>query len=253
MLAQERQNTILAMLNDKRTVQVSELTSRFGASVATIRRDLEALENQGLARRVYGGAVSDTPARIQPLFRERKDTNAAVKQAIGRAAADLIRENETIFLDIGTTTFEVARQLKRYRNLTVLTNSLPILNELVDTDLAVFSLGGKMRGAELCFSGDIAMSNLQSFYVDKAIVGTGGITLEQGISDFNHGNAQLRRMIMERSRETIVVTDSSKFGVNAFAIVGDIAKINTIVTDTRIPADYADNLRGLQVKVVVAE
>ncbi len=251
MLAQERQNIIVDMLREKKTLRVTELTERFGASLATIRRDLETLESQGAIRRVYGGAVlNGEPARVQTFFSDRKNSNNQIKAAIGRAAADLVREGETVFLDIGTTTLEVARHLKGFRKLTVLTNSLPILNDLADSGLDVFSLGGRLRPDELCFAGEIAAENLRGFFVDKAFLSVGGITLAEGLSDFSHSSVQMHRLVLERAGESVLVADSGKFGNNTFAIIGGLDLVDIVITDEGIPAEYAAWLRAHDVRLV---
>lgn len=252
MLAQERQNIILEMLQESKTVQIAELTKRFSASLATIRRDLSVLEQQGLINRVYGGAVLAASPRTHQFFAARTSNRAEDKANIGIAAASLVQEGETIVLDIGTTTLEVARQIKKFSNLTVLTSSLPILNELANSTLDVYSLGGRLRPGELCFSGDIAANTLRSFYVDKAFIGAGGVTLQEGISDYNYGNAQLRRIIMERAKQTILVTDSSKFDVNAFAIVDKLENVDVIITDKGISQKYREGIRERHIQLIIA-
>lgn len=254
MLGRERQNLILNMLSASKTVRITELTEKFGVSVATIRRDLDELESEGLIRRVYGGAVlADKKPYELPIFNTRVARNSAEKSMIGLAAAKLVAEGDTIVLDIGTTTLEVARHIGDVPHLTVLTNSLPVLNELVSTGVNVYALGGRLRSHELAIGGSMAEETLSSFFVDKAFIGAGGVTLENGITDYSPDSAQLCAAIMKRAHEIILVTDSSKFGKNVFCTVGSLDNISTIVTDSGIPHEYVKIFAKMGIRLIIAD
>lgn len=254
MLGRERQNLILDTLNSSRTVRIPELTERFNVSVATIRRDLDILESEGLIRRIYGGAeLAERKSYEQPIFNTRVTRHAAQKAAIGAAAAKLISEGDTVVLDIGTTTLEVAKNIGEISHLTVLTNSLPVLNELVSGNVNVYALGGRLRGQELSIGGSIAEETLGNFFVDKAFVGAGGVTLENGITDYSPDSAQLCSAIMKRANEVILVVDSSKFNKNVFAKVAPINHIDTVVTDSGIPQEYVDFFAKSDIRLIIAD
>ena len=254
MLGRERQNLILDMLGTSRTVRIPELTKRFGVSVATIRRDLDLLEKEGLIRRIYGGAeLSERKGYEQPIFNTRVGRMAAQKSAIGAAAAKLISEGDTVVLDIGTTTLEIAKNIGDVPHLTVLTNSLPVLNELVSGSANVYALGGRLRSQELAIGGSLAEETLGSFFVDRALVGAGGITLENGITDFSPDSAQLCSAIMKRANEVILVADSSKFGKNVFAKVAPLSHVDTVVTDSGIPEEYKKAFSKMEIRLIIAD
>lgn len=257
MLQKERKNQILAMLNKEGMVKIPHLAKAFGVSVITIRRDLDELVRAGAVQKVYGGAVLAEKASPEPeaqrLFHARLAQNHREKRLIGMAAAKLVEDGETIILNIGTTPLEVAKHLGDLDDLTVLTNSLPILNQLANTRLNVYSLGGKLRGNELALHGSLAFKALNDFCVDKAFIGAGGITLKNGITDHNLDSAELCTAIASRSRQTILVTDSSKFGKDASVIVGPLTCVDTIITDSGIPAEYAEGIRKAGIELIIAD
>ena len=255
MLRKERQQQILNMLHKQGSVKIPELAEAFGVSIITIRRDLDEMVEEGLIKKVYGGAVLAPQTTQEPeaqrLFHTRLEHNHREKKAIGIAAASLAKEGETIVLNIGTTALEIAKNLRNVEDLTVLTNSIPILSELASTRLNVYSLGGKLRGSEFALHGSLAFNSLNNFCVDKAFIGAGGITLENGITDHNRDSAELCSAIVNRSRKTILVTDSSKFGRDASAVVGPLNIVDTIITDSGIPAEYAEGLRSMGIELVI--
>lgn len=257
MIQKERRNQILTMLHQQGMVKIPELANAFGVSVITIRRDLDELVRSGLVEKVYGGAILAQQKAEEPeaqrLFHARLAQNHREKRLIGMAAAKLVKDGETIILDIGTTPLEVAKHLGEYDDLTILTNSLPILNQLADTRLNVYSLGGKLRGNELALHGSLAFKALSDFCVDKAFIGAGGITLENGITDHNLDSAELCSAIASRSRQTILVTDSSKFGKDASVIIGPLTCVETIITDSGISAEYADGIRQTGIELIIVD
>lgn len=255
MLSRERQNAILELMSVQETVRISELTARFDVTVATIRRDLDELEAQQLVKRVYGGAtLAEQKPFTRPMFRNRASQHHLAKVEIGKAAAALVQSGDTVLIDIGTTTLEVARQLKSLTGVTVLTNSLPVLNELADSSLEVYSLGGRLRHQELALSGGMAVGSLGGFFFDKAFIGAGGATLENGVTVYSPDSALLSSAIVARAKEVILCADSSKFGSNGFAFVCSLEKVGTIITDSGLSEEYRNGIaeRGIRLIIVSA-
>jgi DeoR/GlpR family transcriptional regulator of sugar metabolism len=248
MLAQERQAIILDLMKNKNFIKITEIVNRFEVSNETARRDLEALQDEKLVKRVYGGAV--LTAQAAPVI--SKNTSYSEKAAIGRAAAALVKEGDKIMLDTGTTMLEIARNLKEMDNLTVLTNSLPIINELINTNVVVVALGGYLDPDEQCMYGSLTSSAMKHFFVDKSFIGAGGITLNGGVSDYNT-EIDNRRIIFERSGQVILAADSGKFGINAFTYICPIEDINTIVSDNRLSADYMEGIRERRIELILAD
>ncbi|MBO5867356.1 MAG: DeoR/GlpR transcriptional regulator [Oscillospiraceae bacterium] len=256
MLQKERQNQIIEMLKHKKTVTIKDLAKHFGVSIITIRRDFDILAEAGAIQKIYGGAMLPEAAHteaVQPFFSARIEKNRTQKLRIANAAAALVQDGDTIVLDIGTTCLEVAKQLKKRSNITVLTNSLPILYELVGTGITVYSLGGLLRSGELALCGSVAMNSLNDFCVNKAFIGAGGVTLENGLTNHNRDNATLCSAIIHRADQAILVADSSKFGRNAFAVIGPVECVDTIITDNGISKEYAQEISQRGVHLVVAE
>src|SRR5512138_446245 len=180
----ERQKQILSLLTRQGRLSVAEIVEQFSISEATARRDLESLASQGKAQRVHGGVirVEQAPTELPILDREREQTDE--KAGIGRAAADLVADKETVFLGSGTTVLEVARKLRDGKQVTVITNSLPVLNILAGVkEIAVISLGGMLRESELSFIGHITEQALTEVRVDKVFMGTRGLSLEHGLTN----------------------------------------------------------------------
>jgi len=254
MLTEERRQRIMEILNRENAVQVEDIAERFDVSVATVRRDLTALEEEGLLRRVYGGAVPvKRPIASDAAFKIRACQNSGKKAAIGKLAASLVQPGDTILLDVGTTTLEVAKALKHRSDVTVLTNSLSILNELVDSSLNVYSLSGRMRKGEYAFEGRLVANTLQSFHISKAFIGCGGYSLEYGITEHIYESAQNREFFIEQSDEAILVADSGKFGINTTVLVENSNMVKTIVTDEGLPEPLREELRSKGIRLLIAQ
>lgn len=254
MQKKERQLEILELLRQEQRVSIKELARRFGVSVITVRRDLEALSATGHIKKVYGGAAlpeTPLPPPGQPVFQARIHRQRAEKNHIAEAAAALVQEGDVIVLDIGTTCLEVARQLKYRRGITVLTNSIPILVELMGSELEIYSLGGRLRSGQQALCGSIALHSLEEFCVTKAFVSVAGFTLERGLTGHNRDSAELCAAIIRHAEQAILVADSSKFQKNSAAVIGPPECVNTIVTDSGLPRPYAEELRSRGVELIV--
>lgn len=254
MLTEERRNKIIQMLQEENVLQVTELSELFDVSLATIRRDLTVLEGDGYLRRVYGGAFSlRKPIASGDAFKIRSQEKQHEKAAIGRLAASLVEPGDTVLLDVGTTTLEVARAMKHRENITVLTNSLPVLNELVDSSLSVYSLSGRMRKSEFSFVGSLVSNTVNSFHISKVFVGCGGYSLEYGLTEHIYDSAQNRNYFIEQSDEAILVADSRKFGNNAAVLVENSNMVKTIVTDSHLSEEWQRKIRAKGIRLLIAD
>lgn len=254
MLTEERRKRILSSLQSEGSVQVDKISANLDVSLATVRRDLAALEKEGKLRRVYGGAVSiDRPMTGSDAFKARQFRQMEEKVAAGRLAASLVQPGDTILLDVGTTTLEIAKALKNRSDVTVLTSSLSILNELVDSSLNVYSLSGRMRKGEYSFEGNLVANALQSFHVSKVFLGCYAYSLEYGITEPNYDSALNRSFFIQQSEDAILVTDSTKFGKNSSVIVENSPRVKTIVTDTGLSEEWCRKLRERGIRVLLAE
>ncbi len=254
MLAKERHVLIMEGLKRTKIVKISDIVKQFDVSNETARRDLEALQDQQLVKRIYGGAVLATAtAGFETLYTPRASLSLAEKNSIGRTAAGMISEGDTVILDIGTTTLEIARNIKTMNNVTVLTNSLAILNELAGTNINLYALGGRINADELCMSGDLTTSALRNFFVDMAFIGAGGITFTNGVFGYNSEEVIVRRIIIQCADKVVLVADSGKFGRNSFAFVCPLESIHTIVSDTNLSENYISGIRKRKIELILAD
>ena len=252
----DRREQILAMLGRDGSVKVTELVKTFGVSVETIRRDLEALEEEGLLKRVYGGAVRQGRRSVEPLLAERLVQNAAEKERIGRAAASFVQDGDVIGIDIGTTTLEMAKELlARDPRIIVITNSIQIAVTLsAGEKIEVILVGGRVRRGELSVGGHmLTEASMRLFQTDRLFLGVGGITEKFGVTDFREEETAFRRIGIERTREVYALADHSKFGVTAMYHVCDADRINTVITDAGTGRDMISALRMKGAQVVIAE
>lgn len=251
MLTEKRHEDLLKLLQEQEVIQVADAAQRFNVSMQTIRRDFKELESQGLIRKVRGGAMLAQPRSQEPLYTTRAVSMLAEKQAIAAATVDLIQDGESIFLDLGTTTMEVAKQLCHHHALTVITNSLKIAQILADyPEITIYLTGGQLRAGEHSLSGSWAQQALQNIYVDKAIVGAGGLTVDTGLTDFHMEEATIRRMMIQQATRTIVATDSTKIGITALIGVVPFHKIHTLVTDLGVESEWLNAFLSAGIEVI---
>jgi DeoR family fructose operon transcriptional repressor len=235
LFVEERKLKILEFIEEHRKATVAELCQRFKVSSATIRNDLRDLEMGGLLIRTHGGAMVKTKTGLEPDMSLRKVQNIDEKRLIAAAALPLVEDGDTIVLDTGTTTYELARLLGEKKDLTVVTNDLPIALLLEEFEtVRVVLVGGMVRRKFHCtvassFSGMNALSDLT---VDKAFMGANGFSLEKGAStpDLNH--SETKKMMISIAARVILLFDSGKMGRNSFAIFAPLDRIDAIVTDS---------------------
>ena len=252
----DRREQILTLLKKDGSVKVVDLVKRFGVSIETIRRDLEALEEEGFLRRVYGGAVRESRRSEETLLQERMVQNAAEKERIGKAAAAFVQDGDVIGIDVGTTTLEMARALlARDLRIIVITNSIQIAATLSASEkIEVILIGGRVRHGELSVGGHmLTEANMRLFQTDKLFLGVGGITDRFGITDFREEETAFRRIGIERTKEVYALADHSKFGVTAMYHVCDADRIHTVVTDAGTGRDMISALRMKGAQVVIAD
>lgn len=232
---EERKNRILRILKRERKVSVSFLSKELDVSPMTVRRDLRDLEEKGLLVKTYGGAIDAITAGLGVLFSERAKRQPEEKERIGKFAATLIVENEVVYLDTSTTTIEIAKALRNRRNLTVVTNSLPITYELaLAKDIEIILLCGKLRRSGMDLCGPLTEKILSDLYIDKAFIGADGISIQRGLSTGDIEMAKIDGLIIEASREVIVVADHTKIGRISFKSYTSLDKIDKFITSTGI-------------------
>jgi DeoR/GlpR family transcriptional regulator of sugar metabolism len=249
----ERQKQILSLLARQRRLSVNEIVKQFSISEATARRDLESLTLQGKAQRVHGGVIAVEQAPPELPILERENEQLDEKTRIGRAAASLVADNETLFLGSGTTVVEVARNLREHKNLTVITNSLPVLNILAGVQgITVISLGGMLRESELSFIGHITEQALTEVRADKVFMGTRGASLEHGFTNDYLQETLTDRAILKSGREVIMVADHTKVNRVSTVLLAPLNSIHTFVTDSEVDKKFVQALKQQGIQVVIA-
>lgn len=231
MLSIERQREITDILLEKKSASVAELAERFQVSFETIRRDLKALEADGVVEKSYGGAVLKEKVRHKVDFKTLSHIMVDIKRNMASKAIRFIKPNDCIYIDFSTTCGQLVPLLQDIP-VNVLTNSLEVMNQLSDkARVSLFSIGGCWDPDNCAFMGSTAISNLSQYHVDKAFISCRALSMEQGISDKTEAEAELRRKIIESSNQVYLLADSSKFGWIAFRKTCDFQKITAVITD----------------------
>jgi DeoR family transcriptional regulator of aga operon len=253
MMAEERRTQIMQIVRTAGRVKVNELASRFSTSAVTIRNDLNELHQRGMVLRSHGGAVlPDTILRESPVH-ERLNANSDEKRRIGARAAMLINDGETIILDSGTTTLEIARQIKRKQGLHIITNGVNIAAELLDArDVQTFIIGGTVRGESASVSGRFSEEMFDQFSADKLFLSGAGCDLEFGVSGANLEETMVNRAMMRIAREIILVADASKFSKRSMTRIAPFAEIDTVISDTKLSEEVQEKLRLLGCNLILA-
>ena len=212
MLAIERRNLILGKLQAERRVVVSELSELYDVSEETIRRDLDKLENDGFAIKTYGGAIINDDANLDLPLNVRKNRNILEKQKIAETVKELINDGDSIILDASSTAVAIAKAIKDKKNLTVITNSVEIVIELLEVpDCKVISTGGEATSRSFALVGPLTDQAIRSFYVDKAIISSKGFDVNAGFTDTDPLHANNKNTMLRHAKQKIVAVDHSKF------------------------------------------
>jgi DeoR/GlpR family transcriptional regulator of sugar metabolism len=248
----ERRDRILDRLRTAGSVLVGDLAADLVTSEMTIRRDLKALESEGLVRRIHGGALLVPSRAYEPTFREKSRQFVDEKRRIGAAAASLVESGDTIILSPGTTTMEVARHLSGLRNLTVVTSAVNIAAELApDPEVDVIVTGGHLRGTTYALVGSLAEETLRGLHVNKLFLGGNGLTVANGLTTPDLSVATTDRALLRAAERVIVAVDHSKIGRAALCQTAPIETIHVLVTDSGIPAEQRRAFERAGVDVIV--
>jgi DeoR family fructose operon transcriptional repressor len=252
--AEERQHAILDLLKAMGKVTVEELAATFHVSAPTVRSDLARLEEQGLLRRTHGGAIPASPTLFEPPYAQREVMRHEEKKAIARVAAELVKDGETLILDAGTTTYEIALLLRERRSLTIVTNSLANAHVLMDNPaLEVVVVGGSLQARRRAILGPLSVQFLKQFRVDRAFLAFNGVHPRSGFTVVDFDAAEVKRQMMACAGETVVVADSGKIGQVAFAAVGPVSDARLLITDSGITEENQARLIEAGLPVQVAE
>jgi DeoR/GlpR family transcriptional regulator of sugar metabolism len=247
----ERQGRLSRVVEQRRRVSVAEICEMFGVSVATARRDLDALADAGRVQRVHGGAILAQPAPPEGPVLERALEQSDEKRRIGEAAAALIEPRDSIFVGSGTTSLEVARNLPVDYELTVVTNSLPALNALAErADITLVCLGGILRHTEGSMIGHIAEQALKELRLHKVFLGVRALDVEAGLTNDYLPETMTDRQILAAGRQVIVLADHTKCGRVSSGFLAPLTRLHTLITDTGTPSEFLERVKELGVNVL---
>ena len=251
MLAIERRNAILTRLSVEGKVVVSDLSREFSVTEETIRRDLEKLDQDGLAKKTYGGAVKVDNFNIDLPFHVRKQSNIEKKQKIAGMIADLIHDGDYIMLDASSTALNVVKSILQKKKITLITNSIEILIELSGkSDWTVISTGGTLKEGGLSLVGYQAERMVSGFHVDLAVCSCKGLDLEIGVTDSNERDSEIKKAFFASASRRVLAVDSTKFDKVSFVKVCGMQDIDTVVTDTNPSEKWQERLAEQGVSLI---
>lgn len=246
----KREERILDLLAEGQDTSVSGLSSILGVSQVTVRNDLKNLDSKGLVVKTHGSALYAG----HPQIAERQNANSQQKEAIAKAAAQLVRDGDSLMVCNGTTVALVVRYLLGKKNISVVTNSLLLLPYArVNGGLNVTFVGGEYRAAAEALSGPEAARQIRDYHVKTAFLGTDGLTIEHGLTTGLPENAEIVRSMCSQADKTVLVVDSSKFGNKGFVKILNVDDVDVIITDSGAPQETLDEIRNLGVEVIVVE
>jgi DeoR/GlpR family transcriptional regulator of sugar metabolism len=253
MMSEERRTQILQIVRTRGRAKVNELAHRFSTSAVTIRNDLNELHLRGLVLRSHGGAVlPETILRESPV-NERLKSHVEEKRRIGAIAASLIHDGETIILDSGTTTLEIARQIKNKQGLQVITNGVNVAAELLDArGVQTFIVGGTVRGDSASIVGRSTEELFEQFSADKLFLSGAGCDPDFGVSGANVDETMVNRAMLRISREIILVADASKFSKRSMARIAPFSEIDTVISDSSLRVEMQQKLLSLGCNLMLA-
>lgn len=248
MLIEERRQHILSLAHSEGRVRVRNLSKALGISQITIRKDLDYLQTKGLLHRSHGGALPIHPgALFDPPIQEKEKSHHTEKDRIGQAAANMVQEGQCVMLDSGTTTTAVANALKKFSQLTVITNALNIAAELAATDFEVILTGGSLRKNSFSLVGAIAEEMLAEIHADILFLGVDGFDMEIGLTTPNLQESRVNRAMVGAATKVVAVCDSTKFNRRSLSRIASVSAIHHVITDKDLPKTVHDALANLNV------
>jgi DeoR/GlpR family transcriptional regulator of sugar metabolism len=251
LLAENRQQMILERVRLSGRIQVGGLSKELGVTEVTIRRDLSVLQKNGLIKKTYGGAVLTSPPEMNVSVRYRQIRNLAAKRIIGKLAAALIKDGDIIYLEAGSTCYEITPYLAQKKNLTVIVNSLYLMSRLHElTQHHVIITGGHYRADRMDMVGPTAESAIAQLGGFKAFTGADDITIDSGISGSDVVTVSFTKLVLQRASEVILVADHSKFDNPALYKIADIAELDYIVTDEQPSPAWLSACRQKNIKLI---
>ena len=251
LIPAQRRERIQEYLALHKIAPSSELSSLLGVSEATVRRDLEWMENEGILYRTHGGAILSQHLQLEPEYKQRAQRQVEEKRAIGRLAASLIEDGDIVFINSGTTTTQLIRHIRPNANITIVTNNLTAALEIGESNLELILVGGIFQPKSNSVAGRFAIDNLSQIYADQAFIGVDGISIKQGFTVPSNAEAEIVRLMIERTNGPIcVVADHTKWDTVSNFEVAHIDQAQRIITDQELGPIARETLLKLSVDVI---
>jgi len=252
LLIEERRQHILSLIQNEGRVLVGDLSRNLGISQITIRKDLEYLQSKGLVQRTHGGALRiQSSALFDPSLQEKQKQHSQEKQRIAEAAAKMVEDSQCVMLDSGTTTTAIAHELRRFSQLTVITNAVNIAAELASTNLEVILIGGSLRKNSFSLVGPLAEDVLEEMHADILFLGVDGFDPEVGLTTPNFLESRVNRAMVKASRRVVAVCDSTKFNRRSLSRIVPPSAVHCVITDRGLSNETAEALRAQNIEVVL--
>lgn len=251
MAAKDRLELIRQMIQTEKKVTVSSLSTSFGVTEETIRRDLEKLENEGILTRTFGGAVLNVQMQREGIhFYKRANIRLEEKRKMAVVSTKLLEGKATIAADASTTVMEAVKLIKNSRDINLLTTSTAVFQEMANTDINILSTGGVFNRSTLSLQGAVAKENIKKYHVDILLISCKGIHIEKGVMDSKEPEAEVKKIMMEQAREVALFADHSKFNETAFAPLTGFDKIDYLITDQKPENKWIEFCKKNQVKLI---
>lgn len=248
-----RKEQILGILREKKSVRILDLSKQLGVSRETVRKDIVEMEEEGLLKKTYGGAVLDE-ANTETAYERRRSENEEEKKAIAERAYQFIEPGDTIYLDYGTSSYSLAKKLVGFEGLTVVTNSIPIVNLLIHSSgIELIILGGNVRKNEDSLFGSFGLNNAKEVFVDFGFFGCAGIDINSGITNYHMGEIEISKMMVEHSKTVILLADDSKFGKSALYKTSNIEEIDMIITNNIQDKELELEIKNYNLELITAK
>ena len=229
-MADDRKEKILKILKEKKSVRILDLSKQLRVSRETVRKDITEMEEEGLLKKTYGGAVMDE-ANTETDYERRRAENEEKKEEIAERAYQFIEPGDTIYLDYGTSSYALAKKLIDFEDLTVVTNSIPIVNLLIrSTGINLIILGGNVRKNEDSLFGTFGLNNAKEIFVDIGFFGCAGIDLKSGVTNYHMGEIEISKAMLHHSKTVIVLADETKFGKSALYKTSNLEELDIVIT-----------------------
>ncbi|MFJ7935391.1 DeoR/GlpR family DNA-binding transcription regulator [Sporosarcina sp. NPDC096371] len=252
MLPLERQQKIIDLLTIKKVLKITELTEELHVSIETLRRDLTLLTSKGKIEKFYGGVKLVESKFEESTLAERMGSRLEEKEKIAKTCCNYINEGDCIYIDSGSTTYQIAKYIKHMNKLTVITNSILVINELLNSNIELIIIGGKVRQYEQSVTAFEYLFNFNELNITKAFICASGITIEKGISDYSLEEAITRKKIIELSKEVYVAADSAKFEKDVTIGIAPLDKIDCIITDNGLKNELVKRYEAAGVRLIVS-